>query len=70
MRVTEQMNERRLLKLIDRWQASGRIAIYHPRKQTVSISGGHEVSVMDAITAMEAYFDSLCELSSPEGLAS
>lgn len=59
MRVTEIMNERVLLPLIDKWQATGRIAFYHVRKQTVSFDGKQEISVPAAIKKIQDYFGSL-----------
>lgn len=35
--------------LVARYQATNRVAFYHPRKQTISLNGGRELPINEAI---------------------
>ena len=36
-------------KLLKEYRATGRLAFYHPRKQTISLNGGKHVPVKEAL---------------------
>lgn len=46
-----------LRELIEAYNASGRCAFYHSRKQTVSLSGHKAIPVKDAIAKMTAVLE-------------
>lgn len=38
--------------IIEKYIATNRIAFYHPRKKTISLNGGRELPINEAITQM------------------
>jgi len=46
-----------LKELVRRWRASGRIAFYHPRKQTLSLNGHGALNYTAAAAYMQSAAD-------------
>lgn len=38
--------------IIDQYNATHRVAFYHPRNKTISLNGGRELSIAEAIKSM------------------
>ena len=43
------MDMENIEKLLKEYRATGRLAFYHPRKQTISLNGGKHVPVKEAL---------------------
>ena len=48
-----------LKEAIQRWKATGRIAIYHPRKRTISLDGGRAMGEDAAVQRIQEFLDRL-----------
>ena len=46
------MSENYIKKIIAKYQATGRIAFYYPRKQRISLNGGRSLEISEAIDRM------------------
>ena len=38
---------------LEQWRATGRIAFYHPRSQTISLNGGKHVPIKEALKKIQ-----------------
>jgi len=49
----------KLQEAMQKWQASGRLAFYYPRKHTVSLNGGRQMSETKALIYLTKWFNDL-----------
>lgn len=62
-------NPESLEHLLERFRATGRLAFYHPRKGTISLSGGKHLPVKEAVKRMREILDKHAEAQNPAASA-